>query len=308
MNSAITPVERAAAYQPASSVLPPALDAERVSFGGVNCYVAGSGAPLLLVHSINAVPSAAEVYPLFERYRTTRTVFALELPGFGMSNRADRVYTPRLMTDAIHAVAKLIQHRCGSAPIDALAVSTSCEFMARAAAEQPATWGRLALVSPTGFRGTRVWRAAPGTTRTIPWMHNILSNPRWAQGLYAALTKPGVVRYFLRRTWGGKVIDEPLWAYAVKTARVPGARHAPLYFLSGGLFSADIHTIYESLAQPVWMSHGVRGDFTDYRGKSLVKDHGNWQITVFQTGAMPYFEVPAEFFTAFDAFLAQPLK
>jgi hypothetical protein len=94
----------------------------------------------------------------------------------------------------------------------------------------------------------------------------------------------------------------------VKTARVPGARHAPLYFLSGGLFSADIHTIYESLAQPVWMSHGVRGDFTDYRGKSLVKDHGNWQITVFQTGAMPYFEVPAEFFTAFDAFLAQPLK
>jgi hypothetical protein len=307
MNPAITLAQGAAAYEATSSVLPPALDAERIAFNGLNCYVAGSGAPLLLVHSINAVPSAAEVYPLFERYRATRTVFALELPGFGMSNRADRVYSPRLMTDAIHAVAKLIQQRCGNAPIDALAVSTSCEFMARAAAEQPATWGRLALVSPTGFRGTRAWRASPGTTRTIPWMHKILSNTLWAQGLYGTLTKPGVVRYFLRRTWGGKIIDEPLWAYAVKTARVPGARHAPLYFLSGGLFSADIHTIYESLSQPVWMSHGVRGDFTDYRGKSLVKDRGNWQITVFQTGAMSYFEVPAEFFKAFDAFLAKPI-
>jgi hypothetical protein len=55
------------------------------------------------------------------------------------------------------------------------------------------------------------------------------------------------------------------------------------------------------------MSHGVRGDFTDYRGKSLVKDRGNWQITVVQTGAMPYFEVPVEFFKAFDAFLARPI-
>jgi hypothetical protein len=45
-------------------------------------------------------------------------------------------------------------------PVDALAVSLGCEFLARAAAEQPAHWGRLALVSPTGFRGTGLARCA----------------------------------------------------------------------------------------------------------------------------------------------------
>jgi hypothetical protein len=85
---------------------------------------------------------------------------------------------------------------------------------------------------------------------------------------------------------------------------VPGAEFAPLCFLSASLFSADIHTVYEQLAMPVWMSHGVRGDFTDYRGKTIVQGRANWRFSVFQTGALPYFEVPAEFCSAFDSFLA----
>jgi hypothetical protein len=54
------------------------------------------------------------------------------------------------------------------------------------------------------------------------------------------------------------------------------------------------------------MSHGVRGDFTDYRGKTIVDSKPNWSFTVFQTGALPYFEVPAAFNAALDVFLAQP--
>nr|MCU0869299.1 alpha/beta hydrolase [Burkholderiales bacterium] len=84
----------------------------------------------------------------------------------------------------------------------------------------------------------------------------------------------------------------------------PGARFAPFHFLSAGLFSADIHTVYTSLRQPVWMSHGVRGDFTDYRGTSIVEGRPNWCFTVFDTGALPYFEIPDAFNHAFDAFLA----
>ena len=60
--------------------------------------------PILLVHSINASGSAAEVEPLFEHYRATRPVYALDLSGFGLSSRADRAYTPRLMTDAVLAM------------------------------------------------------------------------------------------------------------------------------------------------------------------------------------------------------------
>jgi pimeloyl-ACP methyl ester carboxylesterase len=284
--------------------LPPALAGERSVFGGVNCYIAGNGPPLVLVHSVNAVPSAAEMRPLFDHYRATRTVFAIDLPGFGLSDRSDRRYDPRLMTDALHALADQVRGRCAAVPIDAIASSLGCEFLARAAVEQPARWGRLALVSPTGLDGLKARRGPPGSTRAMPWLHALLSARPWTRALYRWLTRPAVIRYFLQRTWGSQAIDETLWAYDVLTARQPGARFAPLHFLSGSLFSQDIHRIYESLSQPVWMSRGVRGDFKDFRARRLVRDRGNWQTTVYGTGALPYFEMPPAFFHDFDAFLA----
>ena len=63
--------------------LPAALGAERFKVGGVSCYVAGNGPPMLLVHSVNAAPSAAEVRPIFDHYVATHTVFAVDLPGYG---------------------------------------------------------------------------------------------------------------------------------------------------------------------------------------------------------------------------------
>jgi hypothetical protein len=287
--------------------LPPAVSGELVHLGGpagpLAVYVAGQGPPLLLVHSVNAAASAAEVKPLHEHFAATHTVFSLDLPGYGFSDRSQRAYTPRLMTDALHATVALMHERCGHAPVDALALSLSCEFLARAAVEQPGHFRSLAFVSPTGFIGHTPRRGPPGSTRGLPWLHRALTGPGWGGALFRGLTRPGVIRYFLERTWGGKGIDEALWRYDLVTTRQPGAEHAPLHFLSAGLFSADIHTLYEQLAQPVWATHGVRGDFTDYRGLSLVRDRPHWQIDVLPTGALPHFEVPQDFFRRCEAFL-----
>ena len=292
--------------------LPAAVSGERFEFasaaGPLSAYVAGQGLPLLLIHSINASASAAEMRPLHEHYRATHTVFSVDLPGYGFSDRSDRDYTPRLMSDAVHAVTEQIRARCGPTPIDALAVSLSCEYLARAAAEAPNRYRSVALVSPTGFRGLRPWRGAPGSTRGQPWLHKVLRGPGglWGAAVFRMLTRPGVIRYFLRRTWGSNNIDEVLWAYDVLTTRATGAEHAPLHFLAANLFSADIHAVYERLEMPVWMSHGVRGDFTDYRGKAIVEARPNWQFSVFPTGALPYFEAPEAFCNAYDQFLAIP--
>ena len=274
--------------------------------GPLSVYVAGQGAPLLLIHSVNAASSAAEVRPLHEHYARSRTVFSIDLPGFGLSERSDRPYTPRLMTDAIHAVAEQIRLRCGNAAIDALAVSLSCEFLARAATEKPGHYRSLALVSPTGFSGTQSRRGPPGSTLAMPWLLKALRGPGWGAALFRGLTRPGVVRFFLRKTWGAKKIDEWLWQQAVLTAREPGAEHAPLHFLSGGLFSRDIHNVYDQLTAPVWMSHGTRGDFTDYRGKTRIQERASWQFSVYPTGAMPHFESPERFCQDYDQFLALP--
>jgi pimeloyl-ACP methyl ester carboxylesterase len=292
---------------PAYPALPAAVSGERIVFdspaGRLAMYVAGDGPPLLLVHSVNAAASAAEVRPLHEHYRRSRTVFTPDLPGFGHSVRDPGPYTPRRMTDALHAVLAQVRARCGPAPVDALACSLSSEFLARAAVEAPHTLRSLALVSPTGFRGSRALRRPEGSTLEVPGMHAVLRGPGWGGALFRGLTRPAVIRFFLEKTFGSRTIDEPMWSYAVATARQPGSEHAPLQFLCARLFSADIHTIYERLTMPVWMSHGVRGDFTDYRQKRLVEGRPNWRFTVFDSGALPFFENGEAFFTAWDAFL-----
>lgn len=289
-------------------VLPPGTFRPRLSGTTVQCtssagpiavHVAGQGPPLLLIHSVNAAASAAEVRPLHEHYAATRTVFSPDLPGFGASARERRLYTPRLMTDALHGVVEHIGRQMGPAPIDALALSLSCEFLARAASERPARFKTLALISPTGLSGRLQRRGAPGSTAGLPRLHKVL---QWiGPGLFKGLTRPSVIRFFLRKTWGGPQIDELMFEEAVRTAGEGGAEHAPLSFLCGALFSRDILTLYESLQMPVWMGHGVRGDFTDYRQKTLLENRGSWTVRVFPTGALPHFEVPDDVHAALDA-------
>jgi pimeloyl-ACP methyl ester carboxylesterase len=264
----------------------------------------GDFPPLLLIHSINAAGSAYEIKPLYEHYRQSRTVYALELPGFGHSTRGKRPYTVRMMTDAILTMVQEIQDVHGRGPIDALAVSLSSEFLARAVTEMPLGFRSAALVSPTGFRSrdaTTKWRDG---TRAMPWLHALFEFPLWSSGFFRLLTSHAGIRYFLRKTWGSPDIDEGLAEYDYLTTHQAGAQHAPYYFVSGYLFSEDVIRLYHSLTLPVWMSHGVRGDFVDYTNTKLVQGRANWTIQVFPTGAMPHFEAKDNFVRAYDAFLA----
>ena len=264
------------------------------------------GRPLLLVHSVNAAASAAEMRPLFEHYSKTRPVYALDLPGFGLSDRVDREYTPRVMTDAVLAMLDTMADLHPGSPVDAIGVSLGCEFLARAALESGHPPASLTLVSPTGLEHGERHFGAKGTTREKRWLHRLLRLPALGQALFMQLTKPNVIRHYLKKTWGSAAIDERLHAYCCKTVRAEGARHAPLAFLSGQPFSADINKVYRRLQVPVWLAHGVHGDFTHFEGAQWLVGHNRWTLKVFDTGAMPYFEQPGAFFVAFDKFTAQP--
>ena len=296
---------------PEFSVLPLPLVGDYVELvadaGRIALYRAGPASqspqtPLLLVHSVNASASAAEVAPLFDHYRRTRPIYALDLPGYGLSDRSDRAYTPRLMTDALHAAVALIREQCGGGPVDVLGVSLACEYVVRLHSEAPNAVRRMALVSPTGFSGNKRRYGPPGSTRGIPWLYKALANPAWSGALFNALTRPGVIRYFLERTWGSKHIDEALYRYDVLTTRQPGAKNAPLYFLAAYLFSGDISSLYEAVDCRVWVSMASRGDFTDYRGRSTVEGRPNWQFHLVEGGALPYFENSDRFLALLDPF------
>lgn len=292
--------------------LPLALPAELVALdtpaGQVAVYHAAPDhadtvlPPLLLLHSVNAAASAAEMAPLFAHYRQSRAVLALDLPGYGHSDRSDRPYTPRLMTDAVLAAADWLAEQHGVGQIDVLGVSLSSEFVARAQSERPSRFRRLALVSPTGFSRAKRRYGPPGTTLEVPWLLRFFQRPAWGERIFRNLTRPGVIRYFLKRTFGAPQVDEALWAYAVVTTRQPGAHHAPLHFVSAALFSADINSLYESTRCPVWVSMATRGDFTDYQGRNTLANHTNWQFHAIEGGALPYFEDLHGFVSPLESF------
>jgi len=263
---------------------------------------AGPANPLLLIHSVNAVASAFEVRPLYDAYADERPVHAIDLPGFGQSERHDREYNERVMTDALHAAVARLREANGNQPVDAVALSLSCEFLARAAMEDPAAFRSVGFISPTGFEGKARDASAPGN-RAKPWLLKALYWPIWKRGIFRLLTMPPVIRKFLEKAWGSKSIDEPLFAYDCETARQHGARHAPYYFVAGYMFSTDILRVYESLRLPVWMAHGVRGDFVDYRHKTRVAGRSNWTIEQFETGAFPHFEVLDQVTHSYDRFI-----
>lgn len=295
--------------------LPDPLDSIRTEIdtgaGRIACYSGRSGTPekektpLLLIHSVNAAASAFEVKPLFDHYKQIRPVYALDLPGFGQSERSDRAYTIRVMVDAIQSVVAKISLK-HALPIDAMALSLSCEFLARAGVEDPARFRSLALISPTGFEGRA--RDESGGTRGKEWMRRSLNCPLWSSRLFSAMTVKPVIRKFLEKTWGSKAIDQPLLNYAYQSAHQPGAEHAPYYFVSGHLFSKDILRVYQALELPVWMVRGTRGDFVDYHHATRLKDRENWTFDIFDSGAFPQYEKLPELVGSYERFLEIALR
>jgi pimeloyl-ACP methyl ester carboxylesterase len=290
--------------------LPPAIPAERLEIEGrcgrLSYYAAGQGAPLLLLHSINAAGSAFEVRPAFEYARRSRRCYAPDLPGYGFSERSDRRYDVALFCDAVRDMLDAIRADCGERPVDVLALSLSAEFAARVAAEAPRRLRSLALVTPTGFRrGSSGLRGPEGQSREVPGLYGALTFPAWRGALFGALVSRASIRYFLGRTFGSDAVDEGLVDYAWLTTHQPGAHHAPYAFLSGRLFSRDIRAVYERLSLPVWLAHGTRGDFRDFSEADWLAGRSNWSVTAFESGALVYFERPGEFFPAWEAFLAR---
>ncbi|MBB1073835.1 alpha/beta hydrolase [Rhodoferax sp. 4810] len=288
-----------AAHSP--TTLPPALDADSAVFStlhlnDIRYYVAGpeDAAPLVLIHSINAAPSAFEMKPLFDHYRTTRRVYVPELPGFGGSDRSDRPYTPELYANAIVAfLVNVVKQRA-----DVMAFSLSSEFLARAALVSPEWFNRLVMLSPTGFN-----RRGLPTGRTGRALHRFFTLPGLGEGLYNLLTVRPSIRYFLRSSYVGEPPAE-LIDYAYLTAHQPGARHAPYYFLSGQLFTTDVmNLIYAKIEQPVLAIYDRDAHVSFETLPNFLLGHRNWRATrVSPTLGIPQWERPYETISAVDAF------
>ena len=258
----------------------------------------GHGRPLVLIHAINAAPSAFELKPLFEHYRSQRRVYALELPGFGFSERSDRCYSPTLFSETI---ADFVSRAIGE-PVDALALSLGSEFTAGAALRAPDLFATLTFISPTGFSRRNL---PNGQGKVARWAHKVLSVPLWGSALFRLLGTRPSIRYYMKKSFVGRVPDEYI-EYAYATAHQPGAHHAPLYFLSGQLFThAARDALYGKLTQPVLVIRDRDPYVAFDRLPALIAERANWQEELVAPSlGLPHWERLAETTAVLDRFWA----
>jgi pimeloyl-ACP methyl ester carboxylesterase len=290
--------------------LPLAIDAERRQFVGLGAgplsyYVAreASARPLVLLHSINAAASAYEMRPLFEAYRAQRPVYALDFPGYGFSARGDRAYTPSLFAAAIEDLLKTQVPEEES--VDVVALSLGCEFATQAALELGGRIRTLTLISPTGLGHRHEGEAVDERQRANERRLRAFSFPVWSQPFYDLLATRGSIRYYLGKSFVGRP-DPGLAAYGFATSHQPGARFAPLTFISGQLFTPNIRSmVYERLTQPVLVLHDKDAYTSFERLPELLERRANWRAErIAPTRGLPHFEELAQTTTALDRFWA----
>lgn len=289
--------------------LPPAIDAERRTFvspraGSLSYYVdrSAKGRPLVLIHSINAAGSSYEMRPIFERYRGKRPVYALDLPGFGFSDRSRRTYTPEMYAQAI---IDFMSSQIMDGPADVVALSLGSEFAARAAHERPELFRSLTLISPSGFVAHDKVRGSQRASRSNSSnrLYRLFSFRLWSQAFYDLLSTPTSIRYFLKQSFVGKP-DKGLVDYDYLTSHQPGAKNAAFYFVSGKLFSPQIYDeVYTKLTLPVQVIYD-RDRFVRFdRLPEIQQEHPNWRATrITPTLGLPQFERLDDTAQALDEF------
>jgi len=265
--------------------------------GKVNIYASetGTGRPLVLLHSINAAASAYEMKPIFDHYQGKRPVYALEWPGFGKSERKAVRYSPDLYSRVLN---QFIESLGGKTP-DVIALSLGSEFAARAASLRPELFHSLVLISPSGLGKSRGGRNENQTGQ----LHSILSAPLWGRPLYDLVATRVSIRWFLKKSFVGEP-PQDLVDYCYASAHQPGAQNAPLFFLSGSLFTANVlESIYMHLQVPTRVIYDqdfyVRFD----RLEELLNNNSNFSASrLIPSRGLPQFEMLDELTSDLDRY------
>ena len=268
--------------------LPYAMNTERVEFesktaGKLSYYVdrQKSGRPLVLLHSINAAASAYEMKPLFEHFRSSRPVYALDLPGFGFSGRPSRSYDPLLYEEAI---GEWMVDQVGE-PADVIALSLGCEFAAAVSLKHPDLFHSLTLISPTGFG------ASAAGKRGKDGLYAFFTHPVWRRPLFDLIVTRASLRFFLQKSFVGP-LPPGISNYAFNTSHQPGAEYAPLAFISGRLFTPAVRdSVYARVAAPTLVLYD-RDGYTSFENLPIfLETNPAWRaVKLSPTFGLPHFE------------------
>ncbi len=235
---------------------------------------------LLLVHGIHAAASSHEFRPIFEELAEQFHVVAVDLPGFGRSDRPPLVYSATLYTEFLREfAADVLEEPAVIVP------SLSASFVAAAASE--GGFSRLVFVCPSDDGGS-----------DRPWLRTLLRSPVVGTALFNLLASKPAVEYFFARDgyYDGDAVEADAVDYAWRSAHRPGARFAPASLLSGALDPGiELAEAIETAGVPTTLVWGREAERRPLReGRRLAGEADLDLIVVDYATLLPHAERPAD--------------
>lgn len=210
--------------------------------------------PLVLIHSFGPGASSYEwrksIDALAEQFR----VYALDLLGFGLSDRPPIDYAPETNTDLIGDFIKEVINK----PAIVAAHGLACAYIVTNAYRHPQLFERLVLVAPpqTILQESvpslldRAWQAILRTPILGEFIHNLLNSRSLIRNYY------DVQGYY-----NFDLITNELVEYIYTSAHQSNSRYAQASVLSNHL-SLDVHEPLAGLQVPIVAIWGRQGMFT----------------------------------------------
>lgn len=203
----------------------------------------GEGPPVVLVHGVHAAASPFEMRGIFEPLSQQSTVYAVELLGFGKSERPHAEYTGQFYADLVTDFLAEVVAR----PATLVGSSLGAAYVVAAARARPDLTERLVLLSPTGVTSTGTLGRAFGTLLALPLVGTASFN---------VLASHASIQSYLRRVYADpSLVDDPLVGQHWATAHQPDARLAPAAFVAGRL-DLPLVAASTSLAAPILVVRG----------------------------------------------------
>ena len=257
----------------------------------------GAGPPIVLVHGIHAAASSFEMRGIFEPLSRQHAVYAVDLLGFGKSERPAAPYGGPFYADLI---ADFLVEVVGRTALLA-GSSLGAAYVVAVARAQPGLVDRLALLSPTDTARLSAPRHAFGRLLALPLVGSAAFN---------VLASHASIQSFLRRAYADpSLVDDPLVEQHWATAHQPNARLAPAAFLAGTLdlpFSPPGETVSLPVAAPILVVRGSVPGIGAQASDAELRALGRRVTieTVDGTGQLPHDEAPDRVVALIEGWLA----
>ena len=213
-----------------------------------------AGPPLIFIHGVGAGASSFMWRKNFDALSRDFHVYALDLLGFGFSDKPAHVaYSADLYVELLADFIREVAH---NAPARIVANSLGAAYAVRLADEHPSLVDALVLVSPTGADNLR---ARPGMTGAA--FYGLLQSPVLGTSFYNVMASERSIRDYARKQlfYDRRRVTDRLVANYYATSHQPGAQHAIAAFLSGYL-NTDIRAAFARLSQPVTLVWGKQDE------------------------------------------------